>query len=110
METKICSKCKEIKILAAYNRAGKHGLTSRCKMCLSEKLAEKSVSRFYPAIENIDAEVWKDVPNYENLYAVSSIGRVKSLNYNATKTEKLLAFRSDKEVIIYLSDHGGFCD
>ena len=35
-------------------------------------------------------EIWKDIEGYENLYQVSSKGRVKSLNYNHTKKEQLL--------------------
>lgn len=27
-------------------------------------------------------EIWKDVPNYEGIYQVSSLGRIKSLKYN----------------------------
>ncbi|MDR2004098.1 MAG: hypothetical protein LBQ74_13785 [Prevotella sp.] len=29
-------------------------------------------------------EVWKDIKDYEGLYQISSLGRVKSLNYNKT--------------------------
>lgn len=35
-------------------------------------------------------EIWKDVLNYEGLYEISNLGRVKSMNYNRTKKEKLL--------------------
>ena len=35
-------------------------------------------------------EIWKDVKNYEGLYEVSNLGRVKSLNYNRTRKEKIL--------------------
>lgn len=35
-------------------------------------------------------ETWKDIPGYENLYQISSLGRVKSLNYGGTSKEKLL--------------------
>ena len=35
-------------------------------------------------------EIWKDIPEYENLYQVSSLGRVKSLNYLHTRNEKIL--------------------
>ena len=38
----------------------------------------------------MEKEVWKSIPNYEGLYEVSSLGRVKSLNYNRTKQEKTL--------------------
>lgn len=35
-------------------------------------------------------ETWKDIPGYENLYQISSTGRVKSLNYRRTSEEKIL--------------------
>lgn len=31
------------------------------------------------SLEDLEGEVWKDIPNYEGLYQVSSLGRVKSL-------------------------------
>ena len=31
------------------------------------------------SLEDLESEVWKDIPNYEGLYQVSSLGRVKSL-------------------------------
>lgn len=34
-------------------------------------------------------EIWKKIDNYEN-YQISSFGNVKSLNYNNTKTPKIL--------------------
>ena len=35
-------------------------------------------------------EQWKDVVGYEGLYQVSDLGRIKSLNYNKTKQQKIL--------------------
>ena len=35
-------------------------------------------------------EIWKDIEGYEDLYQVSNLGRVKSLNYRQTKREKIL--------------------
>lgn len=35
-------------------------------------------------------EIWKDIPNYEGYYQVSSLGRVKSLNYNRTRKPRVL--------------------
>ena len=35
-------------------------------------------------------EVWEDVKGYEGLYKVSTMGRVKSLNYNKTGKERIL--------------------
>ena len=33
-------------------------------------------------------EIWKDIPNYEEMYQVSNYGRVKSLKYNKEKILK----------------------
>lgn len=33
-------------------------------------------------------EIWRDIPNYEGLYQISNLGRVKSLNFNKTKIRK----------------------
>lgn len=35
-------------------------------------------------------EIWRDVPGYEGLYQVSSLGRVKSLHYYGGNQEKVL--------------------
>ena len=35
-------------------------------------------------------EIWKPVVGYENLYEVSNLGRVKSLNYKRSNKEKIL--------------------
>ena len=35
-------------------------------------------------------EIWKPVKDYEGLYEVSNMGRVKSLNYRRTGKEKVL--------------------
>ena len=40
-------------------------------------------------MSNIE-EIWKDIPDYEGLYQVSNLGRVKNLNNYHSKTEKIL--------------------
>ena len=45
----------------------------------------------------MNKEIWKDIPNYEGLYQVSNLGRVKSLNYNHTNKEKILKPRKTKK-------------
>lgn len=42
-------------------------------------------------------EIWKDIYGYEELYQVSNLGRVKSLNYNHTRKEHILKPRKDKD-------------
>lgn len=41
-------------------------------------------------------EVWKDIPDYEGLYQVSNMGRVKSLNYNHTHKEKIMKLQKGR--------------
>jgi hypothetical protein len=41
-------------------------------------------------IKDLEGEVWKPIKGYEGRYEVSNMGRVKSLNYNHTKREKIL--------------------
>lgn len=48
-------------------------------------------------------EIWKDIKGYEGLYQVSNIGRVKSLNYNHTKKEKILKPIKDKKNYLYIN-------
>lgn len=36
------------------------------------------------------SEIWRDIPNYEGLYQVSDLGRVKSLNYRNTGIEGIM--------------------
>lgn len=35
-------------------------------------------------------EMWKDIKGYEGIYQASNLGRIKSLNYNQQKYEKIL--------------------
>lgn len=38
----------------------------------------------------IPFEIWRDIPGYESLYQVSSMGNVRSLNYNHTGLVKVM--------------------
>jgi hypothetical protein len=53
-------------------------------------------------------EIWKDIPNYEGLYKVSNLGRIKSLNYRNTGLEGILKPRicSNKYQEVNLYKHG----
>lgn len=54
------------------------------------------------SLENIEGEIWLPVEGYEN-YQVSNMGRVKSLNYNRTKQEKILCQRKFKDGYLYVN-------
>ena len=41
-------------------------------------------------------EKWKDIKGYEGRYQISSLGRVKSLNYNKTGKEKILKLKTSR--------------
>lgn len=47
-------------------------------------------------------EIWKDIEDYENLYQISSLGNVKSLNYNHTGKEKILKPNKSKFGYLYV--------
>lgn len=56
-----------------------------------------------PGEGNMESEIWKDIPNYEGLYQVSNIGRVRSLdrrvrnkNYTQLKKGIILKFYFSK--------------
>ena len=48
-------------------------------------------------MENV-IEIWKDIEGYEGLYQISSLGRVKSLNYRKSGKEGYIS--------IYIGSHG----
>ena len=53
-------------------------------------------------------EIWKDIKDYEGLYQVSNLGRVKSLNYRRTGKARLRKLFEDKDgySIVVLSKNG----
>lgn len=42
-------------------------------------------------------EEWRDIKDYEGLYQVSNMGRIKSLNYRRTGREKIMKLNHDKD-------------
>ena len=45
-------------------------------------------------MDNLEKEIWKDIPNYEGLYQASNLGRIRSLprqtNNQFGKKERIL--------------------
>jgi hypothetical protein len=50
-----------------------------------------------------ETEKWRDIPEYEGVYQVSNLGRVKSLNYNGTGKEKVMKPITDKDGYLFVT-------
>lgn len=48
-------------------------------------------------------EVWKDIPNYEGLYQISNLGRVKSLSRKWSPKETILKAEGKSEEYLHVS-------
>jgi hypothetical protein len=48
-------------------------------------------------------EIWKDINGFDGLYQISNFGNVKSINFNNTKTEKLMKLSIDRYGYNYVS-------
>lgn len=94
---KICTKCKEGKLYSFFgkDKSTSDGHQAHCRQCRSKAIKSPSVN--YPKIENIKNELWLKILSSEWPYEVSNMGRVKSLNYKNTKTEKILKLQNDKD-------------
>lgn len=82
IKKKVCNKCSEEKTeddFYNYKRKGvykKHGV---CKVCQFEN--SKKYKPYYTndyTIENLDGEVWKEIPSLQGYYEASNMGRIKS--------------------------------
>jgi hypothetical protein len=52
-------------------------------------------------------EIWKDVPGYENMYQVSNLGNVKSLE-RFVKTKKGYSFKINEKILSINKDRYGY--
>ena len=48
-------------------------------------------------------EIWRPIKNYEGLYEISNLGKVKALNYNRENIEKELAMGTGKGGYLYVT-------
>lgn len=46
-------------------------------------------------------EIWKDIDDYNGIYQVSNLGRIKSLCNNKTRKEKILKLKKSKDGYLY---------
>lgn len=75
---KKCTKCLIDKNLSDFDfRDRKNNLfRSRCKSCEKKSVLDKNPSNLI----SLPNEIWKDINDYEGIYQVSNLGRVKSLH------------------------------
>jgi hypothetical protein len=50
-------------------------------------------------------EVWMDIEGYKDLYQISNLGRVKSLDYHRTGKERILKLSKNKDNYLVVSLH-----
>ena len=80
-----------------------------CQGTINKILRENNISSHDRKIfvKNLDNEVWKNIDGYENIYQVSNLGRIKTMNYRGGLGEKLM----DKKYregypVVHLSKNG----
>jgi len=60
-------------------------------------------------VENLQGEIWKDIPNYEGLYMASNFGRFKALKKTYYTGDNLLAKREkDEHILRQTTDKFGY--
>lgn len=92
----------------------KDGNYLKCHLTNIEWASKIDTHTKYNSIELLDNEIWKEIPGYEGLYAVSTKGRIKSLDRDILYSngrvthyqEKLLSTNKDSKG--YLKVH--LCD
>lgn len=59
-------------------------------------------------MDDLEIEIWKDIPGYEGLYQVSTFGQVKKLNYKCSGKEHILSLssRAKEYKLVGLSKNG----
>lgn len=86
MKIKKCNKCGEIKEIVNFykHKSTKDGFDNTCKSCKdknNKRIYQNKKTQRHKAwkIKNLKGEVWKDIKEFEELYQVSNLGRVKRL-------------------------------
>lgn len=78
MKTKKCTKCQlEKEIIFFYKKEpNSERYSNLCKPC--EKERQRGNKKYFPP-SDLEGEIWKDVVNYEGLYQVSNLNRLKGV-------------------------------
>lgn len=65
------------------------------------KLSELKIN-----FEENNNEIWKPISGYENMYYISNLGRIKSMENNASRKEKILKQIGNRKKYVNLSKNG----
>lgn len=57
-------------------------------------------------LEENHNEIWKPINGYENMYYISNLGRIKSMENNASRKEKILKQIGNRKKYVNLSKNG----
>jgi len=66
-------------LISKYKSNGEPIRRLDCRKCHSKKVNSKKKKKILCTVTDLEGEVWCSIKNYENVYAVSNLGRVKSL-------------------------------
>jgi hypothetical protein len=105
METKVCKNCKEEKPITSFyigsnvvNGKKYYWRESKCSICSCAR--KKKPAKIYPPVVSLDNEIWKDIADYEGLYQVSNLGRVKSIDRVVQLNRKGKLFKKECPAIL----------
>ncbi len=90
IRTKRCPCCGEIKPRTDFN--GCIFISGYCRVCNARKQRERFEAKCAP-IEIINGEEWRDVIGYEDVYKISSLGRIQRLKGYKCAGDRILTPR-----------------
>ena len=123
MEKK-CKSCKEAKSVTLFrkNRTTVDGYAIYCTDCFEKKYSAKSIEKYLneknkrnsqPMYnEFLEGEIWRGISGFEESYAVSNLGRVKSLDvirHSILRGEKYTRLIKGKILKVPLNKNG-YCE
>ncbi len=109
METKICKKCGLVKSKEDFaidkNKKSHRNYCKKCRIAyIRGRRQQKALQNPKYTIQPIEGEVWKDIIDFEGIYQVSSIGRVKSLERTYTDKNEVCYLRRSQILSLLLGN------
>ncbi len=101
MKTSICAKCKLPQPVCNFiylpSRKRLHAYCNNCKRTYDkERFRKDNKNNSAFIVNNLHNEVWRDIPEFENHYQASNMGRIKSIERTATDSIGRIVLRRSK--------------